>query len=196
MFGKSDKMKIVYRPINELKPAEYNPRKISEKEFEDLRKSFNNLGTLEPAVINMNPDRLNVIISGHQRLKVAESLGMVDYPCFEVSFNLQKEREANIRMNKNTGNWDFDLLHENFEMDDLKDFGFDDLNFDVDGSGGDGEGNGEKGGLQQITFTLAPEQVTLINEKIAAIKKTPDFDLCERYGNEDENGNALFFLLQ
>lgn len=129
-------MEIKSRPISELKPAEYNPRQLTEKQFKDLQNSFKNLGTLEPAVININPDRLNVIISGHQRLKVAESLGMTEYPCFEVDFSEAKEREANIRMNRNTGDWDMDLLANNFEVEDLKEWGFDDLAFESDNGEG------------------------------------------------------------
>jgi len=118
---------IVHRKISELKPAEYNPRSLSEKQFEDLKKSFKNLGTLEPAVINMYPGRENVIISGHQRLKVAADLKMTEYPCLEVSFPLKKEKEANIRMNKNTGTWDFEILANEFEPSELLDWGFDSI---------------------------------------------------------------------
>lgn len=118
------KFEIKYRKISELIPAEYNPRTLSEKQFQDLKKSFENLGTLEPAVINTFKGREGVIVSGHQRLKVAAALGMMEYPCLEVSFNPKKEKEANIRMNKNTGEWDFNVLANEFEMPDLLEWGF------------------------------------------------------------------------
>jgi len=117
-------MIIKQRKISELIPAEYNPRRLSSKQFNDLQKSFKKLGTLEPAVVNMIEERKNVIISGHQRLKVAESLGMAEYPCVEVSFPIEKEKEANIRMNQNTGSWDMDILANCFDNTDLLDFGF------------------------------------------------------------------------
>jgi len=120
-------MKIINRQIEELIAADYNPRRLSEKQFKDLEASFSNLGTLEPAVINMHPDRLNIIISGHQRIKVAKKLGLSEYPCVEVKFDLDKEKEANIRMNKNGGDWDHDLLGSEFEIEDLTEWGFDDL---------------------------------------------------------------------
>lgn len=126
-------MDIINRKISELIPAEYNPRQLTKKQFEDLKKSFNNLGTLEPAVINMNKDRKNIVVSGHQRLKVAVELGMNEYPCLEVDFTEKKEREANIRMNKNTGEWDMDALANNFNVEDLVDWGFDDLDI-IDGN--------------------------------------------------------------
>ena len=120
-------MDITNLPISSLKPAEYNPRQLSEKQFKDLRASFKNLGTLEPAVVNSYPGRENVIISGHQRIKVAESLGHKEYPCFVVNFSLDKEREANIRMNANTGEWDFDVLGNHFELEELKEWGLEPL---------------------------------------------------------------------
>lgn len=118
-------MKIKERKISELIPADYNPRVLTDKEFEDLRKSFKNLDILEPAVINMRKGRKNIIISGHQRLRVAESLGMLKYPCIEVDFTLKKEKEANIRMNKNTGSFDIKLLGSEFNVSDLVGWGFD-----------------------------------------------------------------------
>jgi len=131
-------MKIINREIEELIAADYNPRRLSEKQFKDLEASFSNLGTLEPAVINMHPDRLNIIISGHQRIKVAKRLGMDHYPCLEVKFDIEKEKEANIRMNKNGGDWDMDILANNFEVDDLIDWGFEDLDFSTDDDGTEG----------------------------------------------------------
>jgi len=132
MFGaKKEQMKIVYRKISELIPAEYNPRKITDKEMEDLKESFVKLGTLEPAVINQYLGRENIIISGHQRIKVAIELGMEEYPCYEVSFDPEKEKEANIRMNKNGGGWDFKLLEDNFSLGDLRGWGFTDMELNI-----------------------------------------------------------------
>lgn len=120
----SEKFEIKMRKISELIPSEYNPRKISEKQFNELKKSFQSLGTLEPAVINMHPERKNIIISGHQRINVAADLGMDEYPCHEVSFSLKKEKQANIRMNKNGGDWNFDALSAHFEGLELLAWGF------------------------------------------------------------------------
>jgi len=111
--------------IKDLKPAEYNPRQLSEKQFKDLQASFNHLKILEPAVVNSHKGRENVIISGHQRIRVAESLGHKEYPCFLVDFDIKKEKEANIRMNQNGGGWDFDVLANNFDTIELVEWGFD-----------------------------------------------------------------------
>jgi len=129
---KGKEVKIVYRKIFELIPAEYNPRKMSKDQFEALKKSMQSLGDLAPAVINMYAGRENIIIAGHQRLKVAVEIGMDEYPCLEVKFDPKKEKEANIRMNASGGSWDFDMLKTNFDLDDLKTWDLSDMKFDIE----------------------------------------------------------------
>ena len=120
-------MKIVKRKISELKAADYNPRKISDEQLNDLKNSIQRLGELEPVVVNMHPGRENIIISGHQRIKAAKELGYKEFPCYEVDFDESKEKEANIRMNRNTGEWDLAILLSHFEQTDLIDWGFEDF---------------------------------------------------------------------
>jgi len=116
-------MKVTDRLISELKASEYNPRKISDKALEDLKKSLETFTAVEPIVINSNPQRKDIVIGGHQRLKAAQLLGWKKMPCIAVDLPLDKERELNIRLNKNAGEWDWDKLLE-FEVADLITFGF------------------------------------------------------------------------
>ena len=104
------KIKIVYKKIETLKPAEYNPRKIGTRERMELTKSLKNFDFVVPIVVNVNPKRLNVIIGGHQRVMVAKDLGHKEMPCVEVNLPLDKEKELNLRLNKNGGEFDSDLL--------------------------------------------------------------------------------------
>jgi hypothetical protein len=182
---------IVMRKISELIPAEYNPRRLTEKQFTDLKKSMQKLGTLEPAVINTFPGRENVIISGHQRLRVAESLGMKEYPCLEVRFDPRTEREANIRMNRNGGEWDMDALGNAFDVKDLLEWGFESGEFGI----GDPDiledislPDGAKGDLENMTFSVTGEQAEQIRRAIEIAKDMGEFI---DTGNENGNGNAL-----
>ena len=104
------KIKIVYKKIETLKPAEYNLRKIGTRERMELTKSLKNFDFVVPIVVNVNPKRLNVIIGGHQRVMVAKDLGHKEMPCVEVNLPLDKEKELNLRLNKNGGEFDSDLL--------------------------------------------------------------------------------------
>ena len=117
-------MKVVERKISELIPAEYNPRYISEEQLGHLKASIQRFEAVEPVLVNMHPDRKNIIISGHQRIKAAKSLGMTEFPCVELNLGRDKERELNIRMNKNTGGWDWDELANHFDTEELTEWGF------------------------------------------------------------------------
>lgn len=119
-------MKIVDREIKELIPAEYNPRHLSQEQAEHLEASLKRFGAVDPAIINIHPDRKNIIIGGHQRLKTAQRLGWETFPCVELELDKEKERELNIRLNKNTGGWDYDALANYFEVEELIDWGFKD----------------------------------------------------------------------
>jgi len=117
-------MKIKERLIADLNPAEYNPRQLTDKQYKQLKKSLKTFGCVEPVVINSNPMRRDVIIGGHQRCKVWADLGNKTIPTVEVELNEAGEMELNVRLNKNTGEFDFDMLANYFDMDALKDWGF------------------------------------------------------------------------
>jgi len=119
-------MKIVDREIRDLIPAEYNPRHLSQEQAEHLEASLKRFGAVDPAIINIHPDRKNIIIGGHQRLKTAQRLGWETFPCVELELDKEKERELNIRLNKNTGGWDYDALANYFEVEELTEWGFSD----------------------------------------------------------------------
>ena len=119
-------MQTTERKISELIPAEYNPRQLSEKQHEDLKASLTRFGAVDPAIVNIHPDRKNIIVGGHQRLKVAKSLGWETFPCVEVNLTRDQERELNVRLNKNTGSWDWNILGDLFQAEELKEWGFSD----------------------------------------------------------------------
>ena len=117
-------MNIVNIPINNLLEADYNPRQLSKKQFETLKDSLEKFGFVDPVIINSNPDRKNIIIGGHQRVKVAKQIGITEVPCFEINLTIDQEKELNVRLNKNTGDWDWDLLANNFDVKNLLEWGF------------------------------------------------------------------------
>lgn len=125
----SDKIEIV--DIDILKPAEYNPRQASEKQYNDLKKSLQRFGFVEPAIVNKAQNRFNTIIGGHFRIKVAKDLGIKQIPVVYIDIpDIEKEKELNLRLNKNVGEFDYNLL-ANFDKDFLIDVGFemDELSF-------------------------------------------------------------------
>lgn len=121
--------------LSQLKPAKYNPRKASKKQLADISDSIEKFNIAEPLVINQDM----TLIGGHQRLKVLQQKGVkvvaVRVPSRQLT--IDEEKELNLRLNKNTGEFDFDILGAGeFSKDMLAGAGFsgDELEriFDVD----------------------------------------------------------------
>ena len=117
-------MKIVKRKITELIAAEYNPRKINKVQEQDLKDSLTRFGLVDPIIININEERKNIVIGGHQRLRVWADLGNTEIDCNQLDLTLDKERELNIRLNKNGGSFDDELVKEYFDYEELTEWGF------------------------------------------------------------------------
>jgi len=192
-------MQTTERKISELIPAEYNPRQLSDKQFEDLKASLTRFGAVDPAIVNIHPERKNIIVGGHQRLKVAKSLGWETFPCVEVNLTRDQERELNVRLNKNTGSWDWESLSTYFEVEELTDWGFSDKELFAYNESDFGDEfslpDGDKEPFQQMTFTLADEQAEVIKQAISDIKATDEYKYAETMGNENSNGNALYLIV-
>lgn len=114
-----------YVKISELKPADYNPRKWNRKAISELKESITRFGLVDPIICNSADARKNVVIGGHFRLKVAKDLGYKEVPVVYIHIpEIKKEKELNLRLNKNTGEFDLELLKTDFGLDLLLDVGF------------------------------------------------------------------------
>jgi len=119
-----EQLKVVYVPIKDIKSAYYNPRKWSEKAVADLTEGIKRYGMVDPLILNSALNRKNVCIGGHFRLKIVKDLKYTEVPVVYVSIpDIEKEKELNIRLNKNVGEFDWDLLAE-FDENFLADIGF------------------------------------------------------------------------
>lgn len=122
---KQDSLEIVSVAIDELKPADYNPRHLDEHDRVEIKKSLEKYGFVDAVTVNKHEGRENIIIGGHQRVKVAkEDLGYTHVPCVYVDLDFDDEKELNIRLNKNGGKFDEELLKKFFDKDFLLHVGF------------------------------------------------------------------------
>jgi len=111
------------RMINDLIPYDQNPRTITEKQKNDLEKSLKKFNLMSITVINTE----NIIISGHQRMKILQILGRgneeIDVRVPNRKLTEEELKEANLRENKNLASWNWDMLaQEDEEL--LLDVGF------------------------------------------------------------------------
>ena len=95
--------------ISKVKPAKYNPRKISPQDFNNLKKSLKEYGCVRPLVINK---KTGVLVSGHQTLNAAKEIGLTTLPYVYVDLDEEKEKKLNIALNKISGVWDYEKLNE------------------------------------------------------------------------------------
>lgn len=185
--------KLVQRDIDSLIFAEYNPRQLTKEQYKHLKDSIDRFGLVDPILVNKNKDRKNIIIGGHQRVKVAKDMNIKEVPVLELDLTYERERELNVRLNRNTGEWDMDSLANFFEVDELVDWGFDedDLKlFDADYGEEFNLPDGDKEPFKQMTFTLSDEQAEIVEN---AIKKAKENDFGDT-GNENSNGNAIWWI--
>jgi|GEM_PF-2691258 len=135
--------------IGTLKPAVYNPRKISNKQAEMLKKSMLEFGDLSGIVYNVRSGNL---IGGHQRCqqfdpaweinkeKYSDNMGTVAegyiqtpfgrWRYREVDWDIKKEKAANVAANKQGGDWDLSQLRELIDEINIDDFDLDIVGLD------------------------------------------------------------------
>jgi len=119
-------IQIQYVPLTELKPYEQNPRFWSAEATEQLKESIKKFGYLDPLIMNTAKGREGVVLSGNFRLKIAQEMKIEKIPVVKVHIeDKEKERELVLRMNKNVGAWDMEILKE-FDIELLMDVGFND----------------------------------------------------------------------
>lgn len=128
-------MEIETIKITDLKPAEYNPRRISDEDYQKLKNSISTFGLVDPIIVNLKNMH---IVGGHQRYDVlldehmldndflAElpmiRLGDVGFVFTDTELSIRDddhEKALNLALNKISGDWDNDKL--SMVLEDLED---------------------------------------------------------------------------
>lgn len=115
--------------LKDLKENAKNPRRITKHDAEHLQRSITRFGVCEPLVVNTD----NTIIGGHQRYRTLKKLGYKEVSVYVPDKMLDDKQadELTIRLNRNSGEFDYDILANKFEVDDLLDWGFSDNELDL-----------------------------------------------------------------
>lgn len=120
------------RKLSDLKPFDKNPRIITKYGLDQLKSSFDEIGVAQ--LININTD--NTILSGHARwnqLKTEDADQEVSVLVPDRKLTPKQEEAVIVRMNKNVaGTWDFDILANEFDLNDLVEWGFDEKELNLD----------------------------------------------------------------
>ncbi len=184
--------------ISNLKSNPNNPRFIKDDKFHKLVKSikdFPEMLEIRPIVVNSEM----IVLGGNMRLKAAKEAGLKEVPIIKAeNLTIEQQNEFVIKDNVSGGEWDFDILANEWDVEQMEEWGVDVGGFDVNSDDyGDNFSlpNGDKAPFQQMTFTLADEQAIQIQNAISDIKQTQEYKYAETMGNENSNGNALYLII-
>lgn len=108
--------------IKDLKPNPKNPRRLTKDQSMHLTNSLEECGLIDRPVINQDM----MIIGGHQRVKLLKKQGVKEIECMYPD-RLLTEQEVDrcmIRLNRNHGEFDWDMLGNLFDPAELVGLGF------------------------------------------------------------------------
>jgi hypothetical protein len=120
--------------ISKIKQNSKNPRIIKDNKFEKLVKSIKGF----PEMLEVRPivvDDDMVVLGGNQRLKACKEAGMKEVPIIRFkNLTEDQKKEFIIKDNTSSGEWDFELLEQDWDIEILSDMGIDieKTDFDVD----------------------------------------------------------------
>jgi ParB-like chromosome segregation protein Spo0J len=183
--------------ISEVKLNPNNPRLIKDDKFKKLVQSikdFPEMLSIRPIVVNQDM----IILGGNMRYKACKEAGLKEVPIIIADLTEAQQREFLIKDNTSGGEWDWEVLANEWDNEQLEAWGLDLVGFDAnaDDFGEDFSlADGDKAPFQQMTFTLADEQAEQIKNAIADVKATEEYKYCETLGNENSNGNALYLII-
>jgi hypothetical protein len=184
--------------ISQVKSNPNNPRLIKDEKFKKLVQSikdFPQMLSIRPIVVNDDM----IVLGGNMRLKACKEAGLKEVPIIKASeLTEEQQREFIIKDNVGFGEWDWEVIANEWDSEKIAEWGLDVPGFDLD-SDKLGETftlpDGDKTPFQQMTFTLADEQAEQIKNAIADVKETEEYKYCETMGNENSNGNALYLIV-
>lgn len=104
---------------------ENNPRILKDDKFKKLVQSIKDF----PEMLEIRPIVVNnemMVLGGNMRLKAIQEIGLKEIPIIKAeNLTEEQEREFLIKDNVGFGEWDWDALANDWDADELKDWGMD-----------------------------------------------------------------------
>ena len=145
-------------PIGTIKSNPNNPRVIKDDKFKKLVQSIKDLpemAEVRPIVVNTDM----VVLGGNMRLKAMKEAGWKEAPVEIVDWDEEKQRQFIIKDNVGFGEWDWEMLANEWDAEQLDDWGLTLPIFDTEPSGDELIGDDKnKPATMKITFD-SPEQL-------------------------------------
>jgi hypothetical protein len=196
------------KKLTEIQFDSQNFNKGSEKGSRLLEKSIQKFGFREAGTLDKN----GVLLGGNKRTAKAGEIGFEEIEIIkadpkkvyalqydDIDIDTPEGRELALALNQTAKEnivFDAEVIEAVLEEAVIEEWGM-----SIDGVKDDGFGTdfslpeGDKAPFQQMTFTLADEQATVIKNAIDDIKATDEYKYAETMGNENSNGNALYLII-
>ena len=110
--------------VSQIKPNPNNPRLIKDDKFKKLVQSIKDF----PDMLNKRPIVVNkdmIVLGGNMRLKACIEAGMKDVPVIVADWSEEQQREFIIKDNVSGGEWDWDILANEWDAEQLTEWGLD-----------------------------------------------------------------------
>ena len=110
--------------LSGIKPNPTNPRIIKDDKFQKLVTSIKEFPEmLEARPIVVNPDM--IVLGGNMRLKAAKAAGLTEAPVYVATWEESKAKEFIVKDNVGFGEWDWDILANEWDATELDEWGLD-----------------------------------------------------------------------
>jgi hypothetical protein len=171
--------------VSQIKPNPNNPRLIKDDKFKKLVQSIKDF----PDMLNKRPIVVNkdmIVLGGNMRLKACIEAGMKDVPVIVADWSEEQQREFIIKDNVSGGEWDWDVLANEWDAKQVADWGLDisdfskqdfsDKNEEIDIDSLDSQ--------MIIKLQYTEEEYNLVRDQLAKIAATPEQAVWKLLGNE------------
>jgi hypothetical protein len=183
-------MKLVN--INEVKPNPKNPRQIKDDKFRKLVKSiqeFPDMLNKRPLIVFTDVDNKYVVLGGNMRLKACKEVGIKEIPIIVADeWTEEQKNEFLIKDNVGFGEWDWDSLANEWDVEKLEDWGLNIPNYEtneVDYSGKNQEIDVDLYDNEMIIkLKYSEDDYNLVREQLSKIAATPEQAVYKLLGNE------------
>ena len=173
-------------PIKDIKPNPNNPRVIKDEKFAKLVQSLKELpemATVRPVVVNSDM----IVLGGNMRLKAMKEAGWKEVPVEIVDWDEDKQRQFIIKDNVGFGEWDWEMLANEWDAEQLEEWGLDvwKAPTEIDYSNKNEEIDVDN---LDTTMTLKlnfnEDEYWQVKKQLAQIASTPEQALMKLLGNE------------
>jgi DNA modification methylase len=133
--------------IQDIKPNPNNPRIIKDDKFAKLVKSlkdFPDMAKVRPIVVNKDM----IVLGGNMRLKAMKEAGWKEVPVEVVDWDEEKQREFIIKDNVGFGEWDWEMIANEWDAEQITDWGLDVPDFKIEQEAEEDDFDVPEGGIE------------------------------------------------